>query len=100
MIRKNRAPHDRAALIFPLRMAVVPIAALILLAGCATESDFKPRSSAMQTGYSDRQLSVNLYRVAFSGAGESTLEEVEYLLMRHAAEITLQQGYTHFAMSM
>ena len=72
-----------------------------LLAGCVTSTvpDYRPRLPGGTVGYSDLQLSPNLYRVSFSGSTASTRDDVERYLLRRAAEVTLASGYTHFVLS-
>ena len=74
---------------------------LSLLAGCATTTvpEYRPRLPWRPIGYSDLQLSPNRYRVSFSGSTASTRDDVERYLLRRAAEVTLQTGYTHFVLS-
>lgn len=71
-----------------------------LLAACATAlPDYRPRGPGGLVGYSDLQLAPNRYRISFSGSSASTRDDVEIYLLRRAAEVTLQAGYTHFALS-
>jgi hypothetical protein len=70
-----------------------------LLAGCTTPApDYRPRGPGGLVGYSDVQLAPNLYRVSFSGSSASTRDDVEVYVLRRAAEVTLQAGYSHFVM--
>jgi hypothetical protein len=71
-----------------------------MLAGCATTTapDYGPRPPGGSVGYSDLQLTPNLYRVSFSGSTASTRDDVEKYLLRRAAEVTLQTGHTHFVL--
>ena len=78
--------HRSAALLF----------AAFLATGCATGPEYQPRGPGGTVGYTDLQLSQNRFRVAFSGSYYSTRDDVEMYLLRRAAEITLQNGYTHF----
>ena len=83
------------------RIGVPALLAASLLAGCATSTvpDYRPRLPGGAVGYSDLQLSPNLYRISFSGSTASTRDDVERYLLRRAAEVTLASGYTHFVLS-
>ena len=83
------------------RLGLPTLLAASLLAGCATSNvpDYRPRVAGSTVGYSDLQLSPNLYRVSFSGSTASTRDDVERYLLRRAAEVTLASGYTHFVLS-
>jgi hypothetical protein len=78
------------------------LAALIvalLSAACSTGPEYKPRLPGEPVGYTDLQLSPTRYRVSFSGSSASRRDDVENYLLRRAAEVTVQAGYTHFAFS-
>src|SRR5579871_5805184 len=81
-----------------LRPAAVPamILTLLTLAGCATPAPYAPRGPGMATGYTDRQLSDNRWRVTFTGNSVTPRETVENDLLLRAAEVTLAAGGTHF----
>lgn len=83
------------------RLGLPALLAASLLAGCATSTvpDYRPRLPGGTVGYSDLQLSPNLYRISFSGSTASTRDDVERYLLRRAAEVTLASGYTHFVLS-
>jgi len=70
--------------------------ALLILAGCATPAPYAPRGPGMATGYTDRQLSDNRWRVTFTGNSVTPRETVENDLLLRAAEVTLAAGGTHF----
>lgn len=76
------------------RSAIVLLAALaLLLPGCATEY----QARAADGGYTQTQLGPQTWQVVFEGnryTGDAQLHE--FALLR-AAELTLQQGYSHFA---
>jgi len=69
---------------------------LFALAGCETGPVYKPRAPGQAVGYTDQQLTANRYRVTFTGRNTTKREEVENYLLRRAAEVTLDAGYTHF----
>jgi hypothetical protein len=71
----------------------------VALAGCVSSSpgmSYRLKGPNDTVGYSDEQLAPNRFRVSFAGPGGAKLVEVEDLLLRRAAEITLKAGYTHF----
>lgn len=77
--------------------AVAATLAVTLLAGCETGPVYKPRAPGERVGYTDLQLTPTRYRVTFSGNSSTRREDVENYLLRRAAEVTLANGYTHFA---
>ncbi|HWA92425.1 MAG TPA: hypothetical protein VG889_20475 [Rhizomicrobium sp.] len=77
-------------------LALVTVVALTGLGGCQTATPYAPRTEAHSTGYSDKQLAENRYRVSFRGNSATTREEVEDYLLRRSAEVTLGAGYKWF----
>jgi hypothetical protein len=75
--------------------AVVGLA-LLGLAGCQTPSVYAPQTSPQSEGYADKQLASNRFRVSFHGNSATSRETVEDYLLRRAAEVTLQAGFTGF----
>jgi len=75
-------------------------AALLLLAlglaACETGPLYRPRGPGDVVGYTDQRLTQNRFRVTFSGGSGTQREAVEDSLLRRAAEVTLQNGFTHF----
>src|ERR1700760_554884 len=69
---------------------------LLVLAGCATPAAYAPRGPGQATGYTDRQLSDNRWRVTFTGNSVTPRETVENDLLLRAAEVTLAAGHSHF----
>ena len=76
--------------------AAALIAAARVLAACATGPTYRPRGPNEAVGYSDLRLTENRFRVTFTGGVNTRREQVEDYLMRRAAEVTLEAGYTHF----
>lgn len=74
----------------------VLILSLLALAGCATPAPYAPRDPGQPTGYTDRQLSDNRWRVTFTGNSVTPRETVENDLLLRAAEVTLATGHGHF----
>jgi hypothetical protein len=74
-------------------------AALVLLAGlagCAAPAPYAPRGPGQPTGYTDRQLDANRWRITFTGNSVTPREQVEDDLLLRAAEVTLAAGHGHF----
>lgn len=71
--------------------------AVTVLAACETGPVYKPRAPGERVGYTDLQLTPTRYRVTFAGNSSTRREDVENNLLRRAAEVTLTNGYTHFA---
>ena len=67
-----------------------------LLAGCMTPTPYAPRTVGQVTGYTDRELAHNRYRVTFTGNTVTPRETVESYLLLRAAEVTRAAGYTSF----
>ena len=84
------AAHPRAL----VRPALV--LSLLVLAGCATPAAYAPRGPGQATGYTDRQLADNRWRVTFTGNSVTPRETVENDLLLRSAEVTLAAGGTHF----
>ena len=63
-------------------------AALLGLAGCADAPVYAPQTSPRSTGYADKQLAENRYRVSFRGNSATGRETVEDYPLRRAAEVT------------
>ncbi len=70
--------------------------ALLLLSACAPTPVYRPRGPNESIGYTDQQISKNRYRITFAGGRNTRREVVEDSLLRRAAEVTVQAGYTHF----
>ena len=72
------------------------ILSFLTLAGCATPAAYAPMTPGQATGYTDRQLSDNRWRVTFTGNSVTPRETVENSLLLRAAEVTLASGHSHF----
>ena len=70
--------------------------ALGLLAGCMEPTPYAPRMEGARTGYTDRALTQNRYRITFTGNSITPRETVESYLLLRAAEVTRAAGYTSF----
>jgi hypothetical protein len=89
MIRLNSLARP-AARVLPLALSA------FLLAGCMTPSPYAPRLEGQQTGYTDRAITQNRYRVTFTGNTATPRETVESYLLLRAAEVTRAAGFTNF----
>jgi hypothetical protein len=80
---------------FSWKHAVLVVAASSLMA-CMGPAPYAPRLPGQSTGYTDRQIAPNRFRVTFTGNSATPREQVEDDLLLRAAEVTLAAGYTHF----
>ena len=73
----------------------------LLLAGCATETAYRPATGQgfNRTGYSDRQVEPGRFLVSFAGNSVTSRDTVERYLFFRAAELTLQNGYDYYLMA-
>lgn len=82
-------------------MRRLALAATLLLAGtalgaCVSTPLYKAQTSSVSSGYSEKQLDANQYRVTFTGKRTTSRARVEDGLMLRAAEVTRAAGYSHF----
>ena len=68
----------------------------VILAACASAPTYRPMGPGETVGYTDIQLAPNRYRVTFAGSSGTSRAEVEDYLLRRAAEVTTQAGYSSF----
>lgn len=72
------------------------VLALLLAAGCAAQpTPYRP-ANGDETGYRTTQIEANRFRVSFAGNADTSREQVENLLLYHAARVTLENGGDHF----
>ncbi|MBK9595716.1 MAG: hypothetical protein IPO57_10280, partial [Rhodocyclales bacterium] len=69
------------------------ISLMVVLGGCATAY----QSEGLSGGFSETQLDTNVFRVSFRGNGYTRAERAEELALLRGAELTLKNGFTHFA---
>jgi hypothetical protein len=69
---------------------------VLLLAGCMAPTAYVPRLDGQQTGFTDRALAKNRYRVTFTGNSATPRETVESYLLLRAAEVARAAGYNQF----
>jgi hypothetical protein len=76
-------------------------ASTLLVAGCATETTYRPATGAgfSRTGYSERMVEPGRFLVSFAGNSVTSRDTVERYLFFRAAELTLQNGYDYFVMA-
>jgi hypothetical protein len=72
-------------------LAAVSLA--VVLGGCATAY----QAEGFSGGFSETQLDTNVFRVSFRGNGYTRAERAEELALLCSAELTLKNGFTHFA---
>ncbi len=65
----------------------------ITLSACATA--YQPQS--FSGGFAETQLDTNVFKVSFRGNGYTNPEKAEDLALLRSAELTLKNGFTHFA---
>lgn len=90
----KRASTNRAKL--RLRALALLVAGASVLAACQSGPAYRERGPGESIGYTDQRLTENRYRVTYAGGNATTREEVEDFLLRRAAEVTLDSGYSHF----
>src|ERR1700689_3140092 len=66
------------------------------LLGCMQPTPYQPRLEGQNTGYTDRALTHNRYRVTFTGNTATKRDTVESYLLLRAAEVTRAAGFTSF----
>lgn len=64
----------------------------IFLCACATAYQAKGLSG----GFTETQLDTNVFKVSFQGNGYTKAEKAEDLALLRSAEITLNNGFSHF----
>ncbi len=79
-----------------MRTAGCVVIAGLVLAACQTVPPYHPQEVEGGVGFSDKQLAQNRYRITFSGGISTHRNDVEDYLLRRAAEVTQQAGFTHF----
>ena len=68
------------------------IISIFLFAGCATQY----KADGLTGGYSQIQINEKTWQVSFRGNGYTSKNRAQKFAMRRAAEITIEQGFTHF----
>lgn len=75
------------------KLLVLAVAAVPALYGCAT----RYQADGFTGGFSETQLDRNVFRVSFEGNGFTKVERAQDFALLRSAELTLKNGYTHFA---
>jgi len=77
------------------RSLLTAIATTSLLTGCAT--GYQPQGASGSGGFTETQIDTNVWKVNFNGNGDTKRDQAEDLALLRSAEISLANGYTHFA---
>jgi len=72
------------------------IAAVGLLAACATATPYRAAEHERDYGYQEQKLEQDRYRLSFAGNSSTSRQTVENYLLYRAAELTLEQGKDYF----
>lgn len=78
-----------------LAQAAAVGALIVFLAACVGATPYQP-APPRGFGYSEERLDQNKFRVTFRGNAQTSRETVEDYLLYRAAELTLQNGFSHF----
>ena len=70
----------------------ITLTMILIIMSCAVP--YKPESGS--GGYHEKQINENTFDVTFEGNQYNTLDEVRTYLTYRCAELTLEQGLTHF----
>jgi len=70
-----------------------PLALALALGGCATGY----QSNGFTGGFSEFQMAQDVYRISFRGNAFTSSDATTEMAMLRAAQLTLDSGYTHFA---
>lgn len=72
------------------------LAALLLLAACASSPTPYQAAGSGDFGYREQQIEEDRYRVSFAGNSATSRQTVEDFLLYRAAELTVQNGHDYF----
>jgi hypothetical protein len=78
-------------------IALAVVSGALLALGCSTGHE--SINLGVTGGYSEAQVAPDTWRVLVEGSAFSTRGEIEQLLMRRCAELTLEQGKRYFVLS-
>lgn len=82
-----------------MKRLVLPLAAALALAACATPTVYGPAAGPTAVGYSEYQIEPGRFRVMFRGGGGAPPEQVMDYALKRAADLALAQGYDWFRVS-
>jgi hypothetical protein len=97
--KKNVLTPPEVGIMSPKRIlrSIAPLTlGVLLLAGCMAPTPYVARLEGQQTGFTDRALAKNRYRVTFTGNSATPRETVESYLLLRAAEVARAAGYNQF----
>jgi hypothetical protein len=78
-----------------LSKSILTLAITFAILGCASPY----QSYGFAGGFKETQLDTNVWRVFFEGNGYTQSDRAEDFAMLRSAELTLANGFTHFAFS-
>ena len=78
-----------------MKNIVVFMLLLVVTGGCATS--YHPYTHS--TGYEEVRLSDTTFGITYVAALSTSFEQIKAYALRRAAEITLENGYTHFVVT-
>ncbi len=78
-----------------MRRIIGIIASAVILAGCATGYG----KAGLFGGYDDTQLDENVFTITFKGNAYTNMQRASDFTYLRAADLTLQNGYTYFAIT-
>jgi hypothetical protein len=79
-----------------LRSVAPLILGSLVLTGCIAPTPYAPRLEGQQTGFTDRAIAQNRFRVTFTGNTATSRETVESYLLLRAAEVARAGGSDYF----
>ncbi len=91
-------PRTDATMSNMIKQTAGLIIVTLALGACALQpTPYKPKDDS-RYGYSEQRLEADRYRVRFAGNDVTERDTVQNYLLFRAAELTLENGFTHFRM--
>ena len=78
---------------FKLSLAILAVTVLV---ACAKPTAYRPADAPGSTGYSEKQIGTDQFRISFAGNGITTRKTVDLYLLYRAAELTKERGFRLF----
>jgi hypothetical protein len=78
-----------------MKRLITAVSMFVLAFGCSTAY----QSHGATGGYSDTKLSPRSYQIRFQGNGFTQNDRVSVFMLRHAAELTLENGFRYFLLT-